>query len=187
MEVEMAMEGSTGPSTEEVVDTLPFSDDLQTALEPRKLVEDAVVEASLDDFGDDQFVEPLTNWLRALRCEAQLTELGTAMWSSTIRGFLVNRLRFQDDVKRYPEILDEVIEPPIVIVGLPRTGTTKLQRMLSSDPGVQKLALWRMMNPAPLSGWTRNGADPRVALADEHLRMLVQQFPDFMAAHPTQA
>ena len=45
-----------------------------------------------------------------------------------------NRLRFEEDLKKFPEILDQEIIAPIVIVGLPRTGSTMTHRLLASDP-----------------------------------------------------
>src|SRR4029453_11547052 len=82
----------------------------------------------LDDFGDDSFREALRLLIAGLDGEAKLTPIGRVTeWERTV-GLLVNRLRQQDHVKRYPEILEEEIRRPVVIVGFPRTGTTMLHR-----------------------------------------------------------
>ena len=51
-----------------------------------------------------------------------------------IVGLLTNRLRTEDHIRRYPEILQEVVDRPFAIVGLGRTGTTMLHRTIASDP-----------------------------------------------------
>jgi hypothetical protein len=156
-------------------------------LDPRALMSAAAAEASLDDFGDESFVEGLTIYLQAVTGEARLSDMGVMVIQATMIRNLVNRLRFVDDLKRHPEILDEEIIAPIAILGSPRTGTSKLQRLLSVDPGVQRLDLWRVLNPAPFPGWTPGEPDARVAVAVEFEQMLRQVGPEFMAAHPTLA
>ena len=105
--------------------------------------------AGLEDFGDPQFVDGLTRLLDAFRNEAHLSPIGEQLAFGGVVSMLVNRLRYVRDVKAHPEILRERIERPIVILGLPRTGTTKLQRILSSSPQALPMMYWRMMNPAP--------------------------------------
>jgi len=75
--------------------------------------------------------------------------------------FLVNRLRWEADVEKHPEILDEDVDDPIIVLGLPRSGTTKLQRFLSADPNLQATPAWAMWNPAPFPGEKRGDPTPR--------------------------
>ena len=75
--------------------------------------------------------------------------------------FLVNRLRWEADVEKHPEILDEDVDDPIVVLGLPRSGTTKLQRFISADPNLQATPAWAMWNPAPFPGEQRGDPTPR--------------------------
>jgi hypothetical protein len=82
------------------------------------------------------------------------------MHTNSLR-FLVNRLRWEADVEKYPEILDEDVDDPIVVLGLPRSGTTKLQRFLSADPALQATPAWAMWNPAPFPGEQRGDPSPR--------------------------
>jgi NAD(P)-dependent dehydrogenase (short-subunit alcohol dehydrogenase family) len=151
------------------------------------LLEAASLETGLTDYGDRSFVEGLTVFADALRTEAGLNRIGHMIVASDIVRMLTNRLRYQRDIGRHPEILDEKIVAPIVVTGLPRTGTSKLQRMMSADPGAQCLDVWRLLNPAPLPGEQPGVPQPRInaALAMEH--QLATQFPDFMARHPTEA
>ncbi len=60
---------------------------------------------------------------------------------------LTNYLLLQDAIKRHPDMITQPITRPIIITGLPRTGTTLLQRMLSQDPASRGPALWELFNP----------------------------------------
>lgn len=143
--------------------------------------------AGLDDFGDPHFMTGLTTLVDALSHEAQLNAMGEQMVYGGIVNILVNRLRYIRDIKLHPEILQEKIVKPIIVLGLPRTGTTKLQRVLSADPQVQRMDYWRVTNPAPFPGEEPGNPKGRIdaALAVEHL--LATQFPGWMARHPTEA
>lgn len=112
-------------------------------------LEGARVEAQLNDFGDDVFVEPLDMLIQCAMNDISFTHEGLHNFKATIQRYLVNRLRLQRDLKLYPEILEEDVSDPIMILGMPRTGTTMLQRLMSTAPNVQKLSLWRVLNPAP--------------------------------------
>jgi hypothetical protein len=152
-------------------------------LDPSVLMREACEEAGLEDFGEPSFVEPLAHWLESLATEANLSDMGVEAMQLTVRRFLVNRLRMQADLMAHPDILDDPVSDPIVIVGLPRTGTTKLQRMMSNDPEVQKLALWRILSPAPLPE-SSGPDDPRIAEAAIYIELISALHPDVLAAHP---
>src|SRR5579884_3919376 len=127
------------------------------------LVASARASAGLSDYGDERFLEPMARFLTALAGEAGLNADGVQAWKLTIETALVNRLRMWRDIGQHPDILDEDVSSPVVILGLPRTGTTKLQRMMSAAPGVQALLTWRLMNPAPFPGTEPGEPDPRIA------------------------
>lgn len=157
------------------------------SLDRDTLMHAAAEQTGLTDFGEDGFVEPLDRFLLAAGTEAQLTDLGRAGFSAEVVRLLSNRLLHQADLSLHPEIADEDVSDPIVIVGLPRTGTTKLHRVLATDPGLQSLPLWRALSPAPLRGSDDVVPDPRIAIAHEQAQLLLELFPGFMAAHPMAA
>jgi NAD(P)-dependent dehydrogenase (short-subunit alcohol dehydrogenase family) len=144
-------------------------------------------ETGLEDYGDRRFVEGLRIFTEALRSEAHLNQIGHLMMAGDLVRMLTNRLRFERDVAKHPEIRDEEIVAPIIIVGLPRTGTSKLQRMMSQDPEVQRLDIWKLLNPAPFPGEQPGNPQPRIDFGLVVERTLSQQFPDYMARHPTEA
>src|SRR5574344_2011407 len=88
----------------------------------------------LDNFGDDNYRQALEVLTQSLNTEAKLSATGIAMMRERLVSQLVNRLVMEDHFKRFPEIAKIEIDDPLVIVGLPRTGTTMLQRTLAVDP-----------------------------------------------------
>jgi len=143
--------------------------------------------SGLDRFDDEAFREPLQRLLDAIEREARLTPIGRLITRTRLIGVLENRLRAQALFERNPEILEERVAAPIFIVGLQRTGTTMLQRLLAADPGLRALASWEALNPAPLPRRPWHRRDPRIGravLAEKGLRYLA---PDFFAIHPVEA
>ena len=147
----------------------------------------AAAEAGLDDFGDVRFMDGLERYLSSLRTEANLSEFGQAIVAVDINQLLVNRLRFESDLKNHPEILDEQISDVLVITGLPRSGTTKLHQLIARDPAVLKLPYWRIVNIAPLPDAAADVSDPRIALAESYVEAQSRLSPEIMRAHPPQA
>jgi Sulfotransferase family len=155
------------------------------ALDPEAMIKAAVVESDAGDatdLGDADFLDCLKAFCDSVREEARLPEAGIVGTEAYVVRLLTNRLRFHRDLREYPHIRDEQIAAPVVVLGLPRTGTTKLQRILSEDPGMQRLDMWRLLNPAPI-GPPGTGEDPRIAVAREYDEAM-QAFPGFLAAHP---
>lgn len=153
---------------------------------------DAVMDAAraqtgLDDFGNRDFVPALSRLLDGFAREAALSTIGEQLAFGGVVNMLVNRLRYVRDVQAHPEILREPIDRPIVILGLPRTGTTKLQRILSASPQALAMMYWRMMNPAPFPDEIPGRPEGRIQTAREAVAMITERFPDFVARHPTEA
>jgi hypothetical protein len=153
---------------------------LETALEGARC------EARLSDFGDHGFTEPLARLIDASLRELRFTDAGLLNFKATIQRFLVNRLRLRRDLLAHPEIRDEDVSDPIIALGMPRTGTTKLQRLLSADPGNQKLALWRLLNPAPFPEDPPGTHAGRLAFA-RVVEQATRANPDFTMSHETAA
>ncbi len=103
----------------------------------------------LDDFGDESFREPLRVLLGSLEREANLSPLGRAMSRQLLLGLLATRLRLAELLREHPEIRDERVEAPIVILGLPRTGTTHLHNLLGENPALRSLPYWESLEPIP--------------------------------------
>ena len=140
----------------------------------------------MNDLGDESFKTRMRLLIESLEHEARLHPFGRFMVRQNLVRFLANRLKIEAALKKYPEILDIKIEDPVFIVGLQRTGTTMLHRLLAADTvNFRYLASWEAINPAPLSKKaTRGGNDPRIKTALIAQKALKYMAPDFFAIHP---
>jgi hypothetical protein len=93
------------------------------------------------------------------------------------------RLRAEDIFRRHPEILEQPVYPAWIILGLQRTGTTKLHRMLAADPDNRVLTSWEAVNPVPRRQ-DRQVPDPRIRTAKTSVMALKIMAPGFFAIHP---
>ncbi len=93
-------------------------------------------------WGDETFRSGLDALLASLGELDDLTPLGSTVFSNMIRQALVNRLRFVNARSRAGPLI-----PPIIITGLPRSGTTALHRMLALDPDHHAPPLWELLDP----------------------------------------
>ena len=158
-------------------------------IEPVSLEEDSLLEAAcratgLDDFGGDEFREPLRLILGGLQTEARLTLLGRLAARQDLLGLLTTRLRLAEDRKRYPGIAEQRIERPMFIIGLPRTGTTLLHHLISQDPASRAALTWEVMAPSPPPDDAGYETDPRIDRAERQLRWLDWLAPEFKTIHP---
>jgi hypothetical protein len=158
------------------------------ALDSAKLMERAVISTGLGDFGPDHFVEPLTVLTKAMREEAQLNEAGLSMQSGRIVNALENRLRRIALMKAHPEIADQQVKVAALIVGMPRTGSTMLHRLLAASPQATATIWWETIFPLPRTP-EAGEADiaARKADAEALVEQLVNASAGFEAIHPMNA
>ncbi|WKL16291.1 sulfotransferase [Comamonas testosteroni] len=141
----------------------------------------------LRDFGNDNYQQALEVLTRALNTEAKLSAAGIAMMRERLVGQLVNRLLMEDYLQRFPEITKIGIEDPLVIVGLPRTGTTMLQRTLAVDPRFYSAAWWETRYPAPLNGEDPQDCEKRITMAKAEVAQTIEAIPQILSIHPMSA
>ncbi|VVO22198.1 hypothetical protein PS726_04304 [Pseudomonas fluorescens] len=141
----------------------------------------------LDDFGPGDFRQCLVVLADALEKEARLSLSGRGLLREKLLAQLVNRLIIEDHCRRYPKILELEINDPLVIVGLPRTGTTLLQRTLAVDPQFSKAQWWETRYPAPLPGETLEQPLLRIARARAEVAGMIEFLPQLLAIHPLDA
>jgi len=162
---------------------------IRASLTERSIVAAARRSTGLHFFGGREFQEPLRRLLAAVEEEAHLNPVGRFAVRQVLVRNLANRLRIDALLDRHPEILDIPVEAPVFIVGLQRTGTTLMQRMLANDPGLRALSSWEAVNPVPLVPLNEKklapGApDPRIRIAEVAEKLIRYVAPDFFAVHP---
>ncbi|MDX9906993.1 MAG: sulfotransferase [Bacteroidales bacterium] len=118
------------------------------------LIKAARKSSGLTDLGKDFQDEPLDRLLWSIREEARLHPVGAFITRQRMINLLAARLRAEEMFRKNPGILDRPLLPAWVILGLQRTGTTKLHRLLAADESNRVLLSWEAINPVPLD--TRN-------------------------------
>jgi Sulfotransferase family len=153
-----------------------------------QLIDEAQRRSGLHDFGDFPFERPMRLLLQACAEEAELSLFGGAAirWDSL--RFLENLLRLRDEEKRAPAILDQPIAAPLVIAGLPRSGTTFLHSLLIEDSANIVPRVWQLVHPYPSQReQRRRGGDRRQQRVARQLRMFQILAPQFRRLHPIEA
>jgi hypothetical protein len=157
---------------------------LRRPLEVDALVALARRRSGLRDFGDTSFVDPLRRLLGSCVEEASLSLVGRMALRWDVVRFLINLLRFRDAELHHPGILEQTIDRPIFITGLPRSGTTFLHRLLMEDPDNRAPRVWQTIYPYPARKQAR---DVRPARVTRQLRAFERLAPEFRALHPLDA
>jgi hypothetical protein len=110
----------------------------------------------LHDFGNDDYKEGLRVLLEAYDTDPKLTEGGWQFAYGSVLGTLIARLHTQRGWIQHPPAAQAPIRNPLVITGIPRTGTTALHKLLSMDPQFQGLEHWLTEAPMirpPRASW----------------------------------
>ena len=106
----------------------------EARLDEKSLMEEAMKNTGLSDFGEESFLEGFRRLLDSLENEARLTPIGCLIAHGLVLRNLENRLSVTEDWKRYPEMGKEEIVKPVFVVGLPRTGSTILHDLPHIEP-----------------------------------------------------
>jgi hypothetical protein len=154
------------------------------SISARELIDAAKSHCQLDDFGGEEFVEPLSCLLESCQREARLNVIGRMALRSDVVRILCNRLRLQRDRRLYPEIAKQQIREPLFIVGLPRSGTTLLHILLAADPAHRVPLTWEVMSPSPPSSADEQR---RIRRASRDLKLFRWLAPTFEHVHATGA
>lgn len=143
----------------------------------------ASADTGLHDFGPDDYRERLDVYLAALRDIDGLHAAGVVNFYGQLLQLLKNRLLFTDLLSRHPEIDDIALEPPIVIAGLPRTGTTHLHNLMAAAPTFRTMPYWESVEPFPLPQEAGIEPDPRRTRMDIGVGVINTVMPYFPLMH----
>ncbi|PRC44614.1 sulfotransferase family protein, partial [Mycobacterium sp. ITM-2017-0098] len=84
---------------------------------------------------------------------------------------------------RHPEIEDTELVPPVVIAGLPRSGTTHLHNLLAAATTFRSLPYWEGVEPFPLPAEAGGRPDPRIGRMDVAVQTMDLLMPHFALMH----
>src|SRR3954451_11606374 len=170
---------------------LEYGESVHTALTVDAVCAAAVERTGLDDFGPDGFRERLGVWLDEMNADDQRTGLGRMMMFGDCAKYASNRLLIRDLLQRHPEILDIEITKPVIVIGLPRSGTTHLVNLLAADSRFRSMPLWEGYEPVPNprepgvdANGLVDGVDPRWTRCQESWEAMRTGAPLIAAMHP---
>ncbi|HTT85728.1 MAG TPA: sulfotransferase [Acidimicrobiales bacterium] len=141
----------------------------------------------LEDFGPDDFRSRLALWLAEVDADPERTGLGRLMLFGDCVRYASNRLRIRDVLVRHPEVSAVDIGAPIVVVGLPRSGTTHLVNLIAADTRLRSLPLWESYEPVPGPDESPGGGDrssARYRRAEQAWRAMEATLPLMGVMHP---
>jgi len=148
------------------------------------LLDKAMANSGLTDFGGDEFRQPLALLIDSLEQEANLSLLGRLVARGDLLRTLDNRLRMVDLFRRHPEIGEQPVERPIFVVGPPRSGTTIFHDLLAMDPEIRVPLTWETCYPLPPPEAATFHTDPRIARVQSDLDRVDALIPEFKTMHP---
>jgi hypothetical protein len=163
-----------------------YGEKQRVELTPAAVLAAAEQRTGLSDFGPDDFRERLALQLEEVDQDGERTGLGRLVaWNDAVRA-ASNRLRIHDLLARHPEIADVEIRRPIVVVGLPRSGTTHLVNLIAADERLRSMPLWEGQEPVadPKEPRGEGGVDPRWARSQRAWQGMQATAPLLAAMHP---
>ncbi len=174
------------PAAAELIDAAaPLGD--AVALTVDAIASQAAAETGLADFGPDGWQDRLGLLVGCLSDEAPLSAMGRLLQHTLLVQLLRNRLLVTDLLRRHPEIHEIEIARPIIIAGLPRTGTTHLHNLLAADPALRSLPYWESLEPvlppAEQAEVDAGAADPRLARTEVAVDFINTAMPHFRRMH----
>ncbi len=152
-------------------------------LDAEALHAQASADTGLHDFGAQDYRERLDVYLAALREIDGLHAAGVVNFYAQLLQLLKNRLLLTDLLSRHPEIDDIELLPPVVIAGLPRTGTTHLHNLLAAAPTFRTMPYWESNEPFPAPAEVGVEPDPRRTRMDAAVGVINSVMPYFPLMH----
>lgn len=155
---------------------LDYTDAREVTFDIEEMLGEAVSTAAADDLDeDDGLMDRLRAHIAAIEADTGLRQLARGTLRARIVRLLRNRLSLNDLLRRYPEIRDIAITAPLIVVGMPRSGTTHLVNLIACDRDRRALPYWESQDPlpAPGAGADAHGVDPRyLRVRREHDAMM---------------
>ena len=148
-----------------------------------QLHSDATEQTGHYDFGSTEYISSLEILLDAYDRTSQFNEMGQQITYGTILNCLKGRLYLQESIKNFPECIQYKISKPIFIIGLPRSGTTFLHRLLCYHPDNQGIENWLGTFPEPRPERQKWDNNPRYLDVEAALTAYHEMNPEIKNIH----
>jgi hypothetical protein len=172
--------------TPEQLAAVQYGETLAVDFSEQGILDAARAKTGLDDFGADDFRVRLRLLCDEWGGDPDINGLHRSILYGYLFRYACNRLLIRDTWKKHPGILDQNIERPIIVLGLPRSGTTHLVNLLAADSRLHSLPLWESYEPVPQPGEAllEGGTDPRYQRCAQAWEGMQQTLPLLAAMHP---
>ncbi len=131
---------------------------------------------ALSGWGDPGFVEGLKTLTAAIAADERLPDPAREGAGALIATLLAKRLRLYHDRASHPEIAAQAIRAPLIVIGMPRSGTTVLHALLAQDPRARAPLTWEVDQPSPPPRTESFGSDPRIAASQAQIDRVPDEF-----------
>ena len=135
------------------------------------------------DFRDDMFDDGLERLIRSLQTEARLNPFGKFAMRRAVQRSADSRFLVEKAISENPSILEEPIDEPVFIIGMPRSGTTILQALLERDASHRSPLCWECLLPYPAPTPATYRDNPRLKTIRREFGQLFRLVPDLRMKH----
>lgn len=151
-------------------------------IDPSALLDVAHEKCGLRDLDDSSLVDRLKIFVEGLD-EGRFTIEAQEGLRDQVSDVLAARLHIAHRRRRDPGVAREVIESPLMVTGLPRSGTTLLHSLLAEDPGSRAPRLAEVLDPSLPSELSQVNPD-RMRELDARNERFLAAIPRMIQAHP---
>ena len=172
--------------TEQQRAALDYCATLTVELTPESILAEARAVSGLEDAGPAGALDRLALLCDEWNSDEELTNLGRLSLRNKLLQHATSRLLIHDLLKTHPEIHDIEIHRPIIVAGLPRSGTTHLLNLMAADSRLRSLPLWESYEPVPRPSESvePGEVDPRYTRCEQQWQMMQGMSPLLAAMHP---
>lgn len=173
---------------------LAYGESLTVSFNREGILQEAKTRTGLSDFGTMDFVSRLDLLCEEWGGDRGLTGIGRLSLRNKLVLFASTRLLVEQKINAHPQILDEKIHAPIIVAGLPRSGTTHLLNLMAADSRLRSLPLWESYEPIALPSEVGEetaavasglpGQSPRYQRCAQNWEMMQAMTPHLAAMHP---
>lgn len=140
-------------------------------------------ELGVTDFGPADYLPGLKVMLQSMDYDPHFSEQGRRLAWGQMVAVLRSRASAIRSMQANPGFDARPVLDPVVITGVPRTGTTALHRLMAVDQRFQGLQTWLIDNPMPRPPIERWGEYPEFRRTHAQLEAHYTATPESRAAH----
>jgi len=142
-----------------MIEQVPFE------LSAKAIIEGAREECDVPLFEDEDWNARLETYVEACLADRNYTRMGRFVTFQSLKRYLIQRSRLEALYLEHPEIEEIEIDRPLIIAGLPRSGTSHLLNLIGADSRLRALRRWESQEPIP-SVAARKGQVPDDRIAN---------------------